>query len=310
MVVNTWVADTLSGGVTCQSDDNSDYSECYYHANNITGTSANITVTLPPSADTGYMAAYVYEISGGSLIEDVAASQGYPVNPYSMTVDTPASGALAGSADIVFASAAADWPDGNQATLGSGPTNGFTGEDLLNAGGQDPNSIDFLSAYLLPGSSSSTSTEWTVASNEATWASSIIAYEPAGAPTPTRHCDSDRHVCGDLNRDADGNRSCDSDCDGYRDLHCNRDTDRNRDRDSDEHRDRQFDSDGDRNGDDNRNANSDGDIDGNSDRHGNGDKHRHRNCARQHPQPPRLLRRLRRRPQRQPPRRRPLQPRP
>ncbi|MGC2278317.1 MAG: hypothetical protein WA571_20040, partial [Candidatus Binatus sp.] len=183
--VNTWVADTLSGGVTCQSDDNSDYSECYYHANNITGTSANITVTLPPSADTGYMAAYVYEISGGSLIEDVAASQGYPVNPYSMTVDTPASGALAGSADIVFASAAADWPDGNQATLGSGPTNGFTGEDLLNAGGQDPNSIDFLSAYLLPGSSSSTSTEWTVASNEATWASSIIAYEPAGAPTPT-----------------------------------------------------------------------------------------------------------------------------
>ena len=184
--VNTWTADILSAGVTCQSDDNSGYSECYYHANNITGTSANITVTLPPDADTGYMAAYVYEISGGPLVEDVAASQGYPVNPYSGTVDTPASGALAGSEDIVFGSATADWPDGNQPTFGSGPTNGFTGEDFLNAGGQEPNSIDLLSAYLIPGDSSSTSTEWTVDGNQGSWASAIIAYMPAaGTPTPT-----------------------------------------------------------------------------------------------------------------------------
>jgi hypothetical protein len=183
---NTWVADTLSGGVTCQSDNNSDYSECYYHANNITGTSANITVTLPPTAATGYMAAYVYEISGGPLLEDVAASRGYPDNPYSLTVDTPLSGTLAGSADILFGSAAADWPDGVHATLESGPSNGFTGEDFLNAGGQDPNSIDLLSAYLIPGTSASTSTEWTVVGNQGSWASVIIAYEPAaGTPTPT-----------------------------------------------------------------------------------------------------------------------------
>jgi cell division septation protein DedD len=184
--VNTWIADTLSDGVTCQSDDNSGYSECYYHANNITGTSANITVTLPPIAATGYIAAYVYEISGASLVEDVAASQGYPVNPYSEIVDTPASGAPAGSQDIVFASAAADWPDGTQPTLGSGPTNGFTGEDFLNAGEQQPNSIDLLSAYLIPGDSSSNSTEWTVDGNQGSWASAIIAYMPAaGTPTPT-----------------------------------------------------------------------------------------------------------------------------
>src|SRR5580692_5716946 len=42
--VNSWIADTLSGGVTCQSDNNSGGSDCYYHANGITGTSANITV--------------------------------------------------------------------------------------------------------------------------------------------------------------------------------------------------------------------------------------------------------------------------
>ena len=31
--VNSWIADTLSGGVTCQSDNNSGGSDCYYHAN-------------------------------------------------------------------------------------------------------------------------------------------------------------------------------------------------------------------------------------------------------------------------------------
>src|ERR1700719_1594943 len=122
--VNDWVADTLSGGVTCQSDNNSGGSDCYYHANSIAGTSATVTVALPTGSPVGYVAAYIYEISGGPLTEDVAASQGYPDNPYSETVDTPLSGTLAGSTDIVFGSAAADWPDGTQPTLGSGPTNG------------------------------------------------------------------------------------------------------------------------------------------------------------------------------------------
>ena len=184
--VNDWVADTLSGGVTCQSDNNSGGSDCYYHANSIAGTSATVTVALPTGSPVGYVAAYIYEISGGPLTEDVAASQGYPDNPYSETVDTPLSGTLAGSTDIVFGSAAADWPDGTQPTLGSGPTNGYTGEPFLNAGGQAAFSTNLLSAYLIPGSSSSTSTSWTVSGNSGVWANAIIAYEPAaGAPTAT-----------------------------------------------------------------------------------------------------------------------------
>ena len=174
--VNAWVADSLTGGGACQSDDNSGYSTCFYHANNIAGTSANLSVALPSSYQVGFIAAYVYEVSGGTLIEDVGAGQGYSANPYAASVNTPQSGPLAATTDIVFASAGAYFV--SPATISAGPTAGFTGQALLNAGGTTTFATNLFSAYLMPGNSSSTSTGWTE-NDSTTWSSAIIAYKSA-----------------------------------------------------------------------------------------------------------------------------------
>ncbi len=179
--VNTWVADSLTGG-TCQSDNNDGTGLCYYHANSITGNSATITVNVSGAGGPA-MAAYIYEISGGPLAEDVGASQGFPTNPFSATVNTPLSGTLAGSSDIVFGSAAGEYP--SAPTILSGPTNSYTGEPLLSIFGTPYPNTNLMSAYLVPGSAASTTTGWTL-SNLSTFASAIIAYMPAaGEPTAT-----------------------------------------------------------------------------------------------------------------------------
>jgi hypothetical protein len=180
--VNTWVADDLAGN-TCQTDNNNGNSTCFYHSNGIAGTSATITVAPPVNAPFGYIAAYIYEVSGGALSEDAGSSQGYSTNPYSSTVNTPSFLMPSGSAYIVFGSAAAYF--GSSPTLMTGPMNGYSGQPLLNAGGTTSMNTSLLSGYLMPGSSSSTWTGWT-ANNATTWASALIAYRPAaGLPTFT-----------------------------------------------------------------------------------------------------------------------------
>jgi len=186
--VNTWVADSLTGGA-CQIDNNNGNSTCFYHASSVAGTSATISVVRPASAPFGYLAAYVYEISGGTLTEDAGSSQGYSTNPYSARVNTPTFGTSAGSTDIVFGSAAAYF--GAAATLSSGPMNGYTGQALLNAGGTAAFNTSLLSGYLMAGSLPSTWTGWTV-NNSTTWASAIIAYKTGtsfSTPTPTATAD-------------------------------------------------------------------------------------------------------------------------
>ena len=95
--VNTWIADNVAGsGGPCQIDNNNGNSTCFYHANSIAGTSATLTVVRPTGDAVGYAAAYIYEVSGGPLTEEVGAGQGYSTNAFSQTVDTPSASVASG----------------------------------------------------------------------------------------------------------------------------------------------------------------------------------------------------------------------
>ncbi len=180
--VNTWVADNVAGSA-CQTDNNNGNSTCFYHTNGIAGTSATVTVARPVNAPFGYLAAYIYEVSGGALSEDGGSAQGYSTNPFAATVNTPSFGTSSEPNDIVFGSAAAYF--GAAPNLMNGPINGYAGQPLLNAGGTATFNTTLLSGYATPGGSSSTWTGWTT-NNSTTWASALIAYRPGvGEPTFT-----------------------------------------------------------------------------------------------------------------------------